>query len=53
MQVWFAQGEVRTWPNEWFGWSGRDGFALYVAVALPLLAVLVMLTRREVRRGSA
>lgn len=48
-QVRFANGDLRTWPSEWLGWTTWHGLLLYLAVALPLLAALV----RSVRRGSS
>lgn len=42
----FLPGDLRTWPSEWLGWSTWAGFRLYLAVALPLLAALVVLARR-------
>lgn len=45
----FLAGGLRTWPSEALGWSPWSGLALYLAVALPLLAALTL----RVRRGSS
>ncbi|MDP1028060.1 hypothetical protein Q5H91_12620 [Sphingomonas sp. KR1UV-12] len=45
----FSRGDLRSWPSEWLGWTPWHGFQLYLAVALPLLLLLV----RSVRRGSS
>ncbi|SFP90748.1 hypothetical protein [Sphingomonas rubra] len=36
MKQWFLRGDLRTWPSEWLGWTAWHGFALYLAVAVPL-----------------
>lgn len=46
MRVRFLPGELHGWPTEWLGWSPWAGFALYLAVALPLLGALVLRVRR-------
>ena len=37
----FANGELRTVPSAWFGWSPFGGLALYLLVAGGVLAMLV------------
>lgn len=37
----FANGELRTLPSAWFGWSPFGGLALYLLVAGGVLAMLV------------
>ena len=37
----FSAGQLQTLPNEWFGWSPWAGLALYCAIAVPLLALLL------------
>lgn len=43
----FPAGDLRTWPGEWLGVSPWTGLALYLAMALPLLFMIL----RYVRRG--
>ncbi len=45
----FRRGDMRTWPSEWLGWTTWHGLYLYLAIALPSLAWLIV----KVRRGSA
>jgi hypothetical protein len=45
VKLWLVRGDIRTWPSEWLGWSGWAGLALYCAIALPLLAILVASVR--------
>lgn len=45
----FRHGDLRTIPSEWWGWTTWQGLWLYLAVALPLLATLIV----RVRRGSS
>jgi len=44
----FRPGALQSWPSEWLGWSAWSGLSAYLAVALPLMAVLLW----RVRRGS-
>jgi hypothetical protein len=41
----FLMGQLRTVPNEWFGWSAYGGLALYLAIASALGAALVSTVR--------
>ncbi|MBB4154815.1 hypothetical protein GGQ80_002731 [Sphingomonas jinjuensis] len=41
IQPHFLNGELRTAPSEWFGWTPWHGFALWAAVATVMLAWLV------------
>jgi hypothetical protein len=45
----FRHGDLRTIPSDWWGWTTWHGLFLYLALALPLLAALVV----RVRRGSS
>jgi len=45
----FRHGDLRTIPSEWWGWTTWQGLWLYLGVALPLLATLVV----RIRRGSS
>jgi hypothetical protein len=45
----FRHGDLRTIPSDWWGWTTWHGLFLYLAMALPLLAALVI----RVRRGSS
>ena len=45
----FRHGDLRTIPSDWWGWTTWHGLFLYLALALPLLVVLVV----RVRRGSS
>jgi 4-amino-4-deoxy-L-arabinose transferase-like glycosyltransferase len=45
----FRHGDLRTIPSEWWGWTTWHGLWLYLAIALPLLAALIV----RVRRGSS
>jgi hypothetical protein len=50
----FRMGDLRTVPSEWWGWSTWHGLYLYLAIALPLLALLIRQARRvPVRPGCA
>lgn len=42
----FADGYLRTVPNEWFGWSPWAGFGWWAALALPTIAWLAWRVRR-------
>ncbi len=41
----FLNGDLRTIPSEWFGWSGIGGLALYLALASAIGAALVSTVR--------
>ncbi len=41
----FLNGQLRTNPSEWFGWSVWSGLALYLALASALVAMLVSMVR--------
>lgn len=43
----FSQGQLRTFPSEFLGWSVWAGLGMYVAVALPVLAWLAVRCSRE------
>jgi 4-amino-4-deoxy-L-arabinose transferase-like glycosyltransferase len=45
----FRHGDLRTIPSDWWGWTTWAGLWLYLAIALPLLAMLVV----RIRRGSS
>ncbi|WP_374294740.1 hypothetical protein [Sphingomonas sp.] len=45
----FVTGQLRTIPNEWWGWSPWEGLALWGVVAVPVIAALAW----SVRRGRA
>jgi len=45
----FATGWLRTLPSEWFGWTPWHGFALWAAIALPMLGWLVRAAGRTYR----
>jgi 4-amino-4-deoxy-L-arabinose transferase-like glycosyltransferase len=45
----FRHGDLRTIPSDWWGWTTWHGLSLYLALALPLLAALIL----RVRRGSS
>jgi 4-amino-4-deoxy-L-arabinose transferase-like glycosyltransferase len=45
----FRHGDLRTIPSDWWGWTTWAGLWLYLAIALPLLAMLVA----RIRRGSS
>ena len=45
----FSQGQLRTFPSEFLGWSVWAGLAMYVAVAVPVLAWLAVRCSREDR----
>ncbi len=50
----FRRGDLRTFPSEWLGWTPWHGLEAYLAVALPLLALIVFLSRSvPVRPGCA
>ncbi|WP_342658329.1 hypothetical protein NPJ82_03130 [Sphingomonas sp. NY01] len=42
----FVTGQLRTIPNEWWGWSPWEGLALWAVVAVPLIAALGWIVRR-------
>ncbi|WP_277968096.1 hypothetical protein [Sphingomonas echinoides] len=48
----FLAGKLQTLPNLFFGWGAWFGFALYLDIALPLLALIVWQTRRAERALS-
>ncbi|WP_229664421.1 hypothetical protein [Sphingomonas metalli] len=48
----FSRGDLRTVPSEWWGWTTWHGLALYLVLALPLLAFVIGKTR-AISRGSA
>ncbi|WP_267381345.1 MULTISPECIES: hypothetical protein [unclassified Sphingomonas] len=48
----FLQGDMRTWPSEWLGWSPWTGFALYVALAVPALLLLARAACRADRLSA-
>ena len=43
----FVTGQLRTVPDEWFGWTPFAGLWIYLAVAVPLLAALLAVARRQ------
>ena len=45
----FAHGTLNTLPNLYWGWRPWFGFALYLDIALPMLALLVWWTRKAER----
>lgn len=42
----FAHGKLNTLPNFYWGWQPWFGFALYLDIALPMLALILWWTRR-------
>ena len=46
----FPMGKLSTIPSNFWGWSPWFGFALYLDLALPLLALLLWMTRRAERK---
>jgi len=50
----FRHGDLRTIPSDWWGWTTWHGLWLYLGLALPLLAMLIVQVRRDaIRRGSS
>ena len=49
----FAHARLNTVPNLYWGWQPYWGFALYLDLALPMLALMLWWTRRADRARSA
>jgi len=50
----FRHGDLRTIPSDWWGWTTWHGLWLYLGLALPLLAMLIVQVRQDaIRRGSS